>query len=240
LATGTPEALERANIRLARPLAHIREAITILRQLYAGGRVNFSGEIFTLRSYRLSAVPAPVPPIYVAAMGPRMLELAGEIADGVLLPATAPPEYIPWAIERITQGARKAGRRLNDFEIACNVVVEAEASETEWANARRLIAFHLSSPYFGPVTAPAGVVTDQSAIKSAFERRDWVQIQRLVPDRILRRFAAIGTGEDCLQMLKQYATAGVTLPIALPVGGGRDQMTSMSSLFRAYSKAGDA
>lgn len=236
LATGMPEALGRANVSLTRPLVRIRETIAILRQLFGSGRADFPGEIFSLRGYRLAEKPSRVPPIYIAAMGPKMLELAGEIADGVLLPAAGPLEYVSWAVERVKQGADKAGRRLEEVEIASNVVVEASPHESAWSNARRLIAFHLSSPYFEPVTAPAGVVINQSAIKAAFQRRDWQEIARLVPDPVLKRFAAVGTGHECLKTLKEYSRSGATLPIALPVGGTADQMASMSTLFRAYTE----
>src|SRR5437879_13657415 len=83
-----------------------------------GKRVNFECKFYRVKSFRLTA-PPPARPVRVvlAALGPEMLELAGEIADGVVM-NWIPPETVPVSIEHLEIGARKAGRTLADFEIA--------------------------------------------------------------------------------------------------------------------------
>lgn len=233
LATGMPEALGRAGVTLRTPLARIRETVAILRGLFAGGPFDFSGDIFQLRGYRLSEVPDPPPPIWVAAMGSNMLELAGEVADGALLPGACPPEYVSWAVQRVAAGAQRADRSPHDIEIACNVVVEAGSDNSNWFHARQLAAFHLASPYFERVVSHAGISVDQTGIKSAFQARDWGEVARHVPDKVLERFAAVGSGRQCLDRLEAYHKAGAGLPVMLPVGPAEKQLLTVSNICQA-------
>src|SRR5438105_9915829 len=84
----------------------------------AGERVNFEGKYYRLKNFKLMAPPPAQPPkIVLAALGPEMLELAGEIADGVLL-NWIPPEAVPASIAHLEAGARRAGRTLDGFAIA--------------------------------------------------------------------------------------------------------------------------
>src|SRR4029434_92899 len=99
-------------------IQQIREAVQVIRMVAAGERVSFDGKFYRVKHFRLAA-PPPAKPVRVvlAALGPEMLELAGEIADGVVL-NWIPPETVPASIEHLETGAKKAGRGLTDFEIA--------------------------------------------------------------------------------------------------------------------------
>src|SRR6266852_4433363 len=99
-------------------LGQVRESVQIIRMAAAGERVNFEGKFYRLKNFKLTAPPPSSPPkIVLAALGPEMLELAGEIADGVLL-NWIPPEAVPASIAHLEAGARRAGRTLDAFEVA--------------------------------------------------------------------------------------------------------------------------
>src|SRR5438105_6268930 len=102
-------------------LGQIREAVQIIRMTAAGERVNFEGKFYRLKNFRL-AMPAPSPPprIYLAALGPRMCELAGEVADGVLL-NWIPPSAVPGSVRHVEAGAERAGRSLSDVDVSVYV-----------------------------------------------------------------------------------------------------------------------
>jgi len=105
-------------LAFAPALQQIREAVQIIRMVAAGERVTFEGKFYRVKNFRLAA-PPPSKPVRVvlAALGPEMLKLAGEIADGVVL-NWIPPETVPASIGHLEAGARKVGRTLGDFEIA--------------------------------------------------------------------------------------------------------------------------
>jgi len=92
-------------------IQQMREAVQIIRMTAAGERVNLEGRFYRLKNFRLAIpAPSPVPRIYLAALGPRMCELAGEVADGVLL-NWIPPAAVPASLRHVEAGARRAGRR---------------------------------------------------------------------------------------------------------------------------------
>src|SRR5207244_2892149 len=102
-------------------LQQIREAVRIIRLVAAGERVSVEGAFYSAKNFRLTA-PAPTEPVrvFLAALGPEMLELAGEIADGAVL-NWIPPETVPASIKRLETGARRGGRTLDGFELAAFV-----------------------------------------------------------------------------------------------------------------------
>ena len=118
-----------------RPLEQLREAVTIIRAVLAGDRVNFEGKFYRIRNFRLLQPPPPRPvPIYLGALGPRMLQLAGEIADGVLL-NWIPPEAVPQSVRQIEIGAKRAGKNVADLEIAAfirTLVTDDPAPARAW------------------------------------------------------------------------------------------------------------
>ena len=99
-----------------KPISAIREAFKILRGLFAGETVNLEGTVLTAVNCKLDPPPKERIPVYLAARGPKMLELVGELSDGAIL--TAPLGYLDFALDRIKAGAEKAGRQLEDINIA--------------------------------------------------------------------------------------------------------------------------
>src|SRR5438876_3070806 len=102
-------------------IQQMREAVQAIRMTAAGERVNLDGRFYRLRNFRL-AMPPPSPPprVYLAALGPRMCELAGEVADGVLL-NWIPPAAVPASLRHVEAGARRAGRSLAGLDVAVYV-----------------------------------------------------------------------------------------------------------------------
>ena len=102
--------------RLARlsALSMMRDYLSVLRPLLAGERVDYDGPVATLTGGRLAIAPPPRTPVYLGALGPRMLRLAGELADGAAL-NWCTPEQVSWSRERIGRGRRRGGpRRVRD------------------------------------------------------------------------------------------------------------------------------
>ena len=112
-----PQARAMLGVGQMSALTLMRDYLTVVRSLVRGERVDYEGAATTLKGMRLAMRPAPNTPVYLGALGPRMLELSGELADGASL-NWCTPEQIAWSRERIADGAQKAGRDLSEINVA--------------------------------------------------------------------------------------------------------------------------
>jgi alkanesulfonate monooxygenase SsuD/methylene tetrahydromethanopterin reductase-like flavin-dependent oxidoreductase (luciferase family) len=113
-----------------RPGTRVRETALFLHQALAGGRVVFRGETFTVDRFRLARPPAAPVPIYVAALRPGMLAVAGEVGDGVILNWLSAGD-VPRCIAVVREAATKAGRDAQSIEITCRLFVHLDPSTSE-------------------------------------------------------------------------------------------------------------
>ena len=112
-----PQARAALGVGKMSALALMRDYLSVIRPLVHGERVDYEGVTTTLKGMRLAMRPAPETPVYLGALGPRMLEMSGELADGASL-NWCTPEQIAWSRERIAEGAAKAGRDPSEINVA--------------------------------------------------------------------------------------------------------------------------
>lgn len=190
-------------------LDRLREEVDVLRGLFAGETVEHGGE-----RLRLSLAPGTGPPIWISALGPRAMRLAGEIADGVLL-NWCPPERVAAARAVVAGGAGAAGRDPDDVTVAVYVrawVGEDEA--TAMTALRRASAEYASYPAYARQFEQVGLGAEAAAAADAL-RAGRVED---VPDRLVRSVCAIGP--DAPRRIEAYRQAGATLPVVYPVAAG--------------------
>ena len=210
-----------------KPLLAMRETVEVFRRLMKLERVTFHGEFHHVDGIELDVVhgrrePRYVP-IYIGATGPKMMELTGEIADGVVFNYCVPPEYNDHAMERLEAGAKKAGKKLEDIDrpqlVVCSVDHDREkALDTS----RELLTQYLAQQ---PHIAKASGVS-QDIVGEIQSILGWPatheQIQRakhLVPDELVTKITASGTPKQAKEKVGEYLDHGATCPILYPVGG---------------------
>ncbi|HET7343572.1 MAG TPA: LLM class flavin-dependent oxidoreductase, partial [Methylomirabilota bacterium] len=217
-------------------LDQIREAVQIVRAVAAGERVNVEGRFYRSKGFRLTG-PAPRPPvrIYLAALGPEMLQLAGEIADGVLL-NWIPPEAVPASIEQLRIGARKAGRTLDgSFEIAsfvrtCVTDDPAAAHET----LARDITGYATVDVYASFFRTAGYADEVAAVGAAWSGGDRAGAVKRISPRMLQGLGVVGDEASCRARIAEFARAGLTQPVIVPFAPpGADQAALLRTL-RAF------
>jgi probable F420-dependent oxidoreductase len=200
-----------------RPLARLRAYVTILRKALAGERVTLEDGGYALHNFRLGLPAPPQPiPIYIAALNPRMLQLAGELADGVIL-NWLPEEQIPWALGHLQTGVTKAGRTLADLDIAClvRVCVTDEASAArQWL--RRELTGYATVEAYRRYFQQIGFRAEVEAINAKWRVGDRSGAMAEVSERMTDRLAVFGTAAQCRARLGQFAKVGITLPIVFP------------------------
>jgi probable F420-dependent oxidoreductase len=132
----------------ARPAQRVREMAQFLRAALAGERVVFKGQTFSVDGFRLTRVPEKPVPIYIAALRPGMLKVAGEVGDGVILNWNS-PEDVPKCVAVVREAASKSGRDPGAIEITARVFINLDALTPEADMVtRRHIAAYMNVPVY--------------------------------------------------------------------------------------------
>ena len=218
-----------------RPIPRLRETVAIVRALLQDGVVAHEGEVIRIERFELWFTPLrPRLPIFLAALFPKLLQIAGELADGILL--TYPTlESGRRAAEHVAIGARRAGRKPEDVEIASLLPCQVAASGAEARERLRPgIAFYVGFfPRYNRLLAEAGFADAVAAVKTAWDRGDREGAARLVPDALIDAVALAGTPQECRAKIERYRASGIRLPIVTPRGGGPDPKARVVEALRA-------
>ena len=191
LGSGNPMFLAEAGAKLEKPLAAMREFVACLRQLWSGEKAAFEGEMFRLDGMRMAFLPPEPIPLYLAAMGPRMLRLAGELADGVVLSAGLTAGYCAQSLATVEAGAKEAGRDPAALRRAAYVYIAVDADRAAAiGRLRPKIAFMMRNDFVAPSVEGSGIAIDRDAVKEAIARRDMDAAAALIPTRRSRRSAS--------------------------------------------------
>lgn len=224
LGMGNPMALEEMGIAARRPVVAIREYLAALRALWAGEALRTDGEFVILRGARLGFQPSAPIPVLLAAMGPKMLELAGASADGVILSAGLSHSFMKHSLEAVAAGARQAGRPLAAMEVVGFVITAASSHHAEAVEAARsTLAYLFRSKFAAENLRFTGTRIDLEALAEAASRRDWEAAKRHVTDEVVHAYAVAGTPAECRRRLRDYLDVGLTTPVLFPVGEERNR-----------------
>jgi 5,10-methylenetetrahydromethanopterin reductase len=210
-----------------KPLLAMRETVEVLRRLWNMERVTFHGEFHHVDGIELDVVhgrrePRNIP-IMIGATGNKMMEMTGEIADGVVLNYCVPPEYNDNALELLEAGAKRSGRQLQDLDRPQLVVCSVDRDHDKAIDTtRELLTQYLAQQ---PHIAKASGVS-QDIVNQIQSILGWPatheQIQRakhLVPEELILRISASGTPDEARAKVEEYRRHGCTCPILYPVGG---------------------
>ena len=202
--TGAPGDLADAGVRPRRPLRALAETVELVRLLLAGETVRYRGELFTVDGRRLVTGRKQIP-IFLAAARPRTLELAGRVADGVLLSNASSVEFVRWSLDHVDRGSR--GRVLGRAGLVYASVAEREADAL--SRFRRQLAITLRAEHHAVNLSLAGSRLDQAAVRQALAREDWAAAEALVSDDVVRRHTACGAAIQVRARLAAYRAAGL-------------------------------
>ncbi|MBA3534826.1 MAG: LLM class flavin-dependent oxidoreductase [Ardenticatenales bacterium] len=233
----------KVGIERRKPLTAMREVVESVRQLLRMERVSFQGEFVHFDDIQLDVVhgrktPRNVP-IYIGATGPQMMELTGEIADGVLLNYLVSPRYNVGAMERLEEGAKKAGRSAYDLDRPQLVVCSLDNDRKKALdNARKLVTQYLGQqPHIMKASGVSQELLDEinQVLTWPATEEEIERAMELVPDDVVQMITASGTPEECRAKVREYVEHGATCPVLYPLG---DDVKAMIDAFsNGYSGA---
>ena len=216
----------KVGVERRRPLLAMREIVTAVRGLLAGEKVTLHGEFVHLDGVEIDYVHqergAKELPIYIGATGMQMMELAGEIADGVVLNYLVSPDYNQRALDALERGTRRAQRSLTDIDRPQLIVCSMSADRSEALDAARLLVTQYlgQQPHIMKASGvPTSLLDEISSVMTWPATHDEVRrASRLVSDEIVQMICAAGTPEECVKKVDEYIASGCTSPILYPLG----------------------
>lgn len=194
-------------------LTALEEVVTAVRSLLGGETVSVSGDYVTLDGVSLDHKPPQAPPVSTGVRGPKSLVLSGRVADGTILAECAPPAYVSWAREKISEGAAESGRqephRLTVYAL-CKVDLDAEAARK---SLRPAVAEVLVS---GSVDAQIGPFGIREEVVQMVRRGGVREVEEKMPDEWLDQLAVVGTPEECAAAIDRLGEAGADSVVLVP------------------------
>jgi 5,10-methylenetetrahydromethanopterin reductase len=217
IGAGSPLILRRQGIKLEQPIVRVRETVEVIERLLAGEAVTYRGSHAPADGVRLDVKPIRRRvPVYIGATGPRMLQLAGKISDGVILNSPTSPNYLQRASAMVLREAESEGRRAIDVA-ACIECAVSDRSEEAKDLVRPVVTKYLA--YFPAIAKESNVEESLlEEIKSTVMTKGVDRALSLVNDDIVDSITAAGTEDEFLSKLETYFNAGVMLPVLFPHG----------------------
>ena len=199
-----------------KPVSEMREYLAIVRAILRGEDPP-RGEKWQT-GFRLSIEPRPDLPIYIAALSPRMLQLAGEVADGVILWLCNPNYIRDVVVPEVTKGREKAGRPLDGFDIVPAVPsAVTDDIDAVYATMRRDLLTYFSLPFYRAMIERSGFEGDVAAFDEAAGSGDAEAMGNAISDDFLALLTATGDEEAVRAGIGRYAEAGATSPGVGPI-----------------------
>jgi len=219
IGVGDKTTLQMVNIEQVKPLATIRESVHIIREVSSGKTLEFQGEIFKIRGGRLNfKVTNPIP-IFIGAQGPKMLALAAEVGDGVLINASHPKD-VESAMKFIKEGAEIAGKKLEELNIAAYTSFSiASDYDAAFKAVVPVIAFIVAGCPETILERHGVPIELANKIRDAIVRGKFKDAFSNINRSMVEAFSVCGTPDMCIEKIDRLVKAGVNQIVAgSPIG----------------------
>lgn len=201
------------------PVEAMRDYLTIVRTLLRDGSVSYNGAQFSGHFGFLGFTPPPVP-ILVGALGPRMLQLAGELADGVVLWMSSPRHVREVVLPNLAIGAARAGRDPSELEVfACLFAAPGPDRASARDAIRRQLLPYMALPFYRDMLAASGFSDDLVRYDAGIADQNLPAALSALSDAMIDEIATTGSPDDVAHTLQAFVDAGATVPGVGPVGG---------------------
>lgn len=209
-------------VAYSKPITRTRETVSFIRQLLADGAASIDGETIKIDGFDLwfERRQKP-PPIYLAALFPKMVRATGEIADGIILTRSTLKTAAD-VRKTLDEGARAAGRDPSKIEITSLMPISvSDDRAAAFDRMRPGLAFYVGFfPRYNRLIAEHGFAKETAAIAEVFATGDQAGAAKLVPDAMIDATGIAGTPGECREKIQAYRESGIDLPIISPFARG--------------------
>ncbi|HUY64068.1 MAG TPA: LLM class F420-dependent oxidoreductase [Acidimicrobiales bacterium] len=241
-----PHIEKRFSMPWSHPAPRMREFIQAMRAIWSawhdGTKLAFRGDFYThtLMTPFFNAGPNPygVPQVYLAAVGEKMTEVAGEVADGLLAHGFTTERYMrEVTVPALQRGLAVAGRSRQDFEISYPAMIVTGSDEAEMQTAmgavKAQLAFYGSTPAYKPVLDLHGWGELHSELNRLSKRGDWAAMAEMIPDEVVRAFAVVGSLDEVpAEIAKRFGDMVTRISFYAPYRMERQQIRALLEALR--------
>jgi len=219
MGAGDKTTLESVGVEMQKPLAAIQEAVGIFRKITSGESVAYQGEVFKTAGAKFLFKPKGVIPVYVGAQGPKMLELAGKIGDGVLINASHPKD-VEYAMGSVKEGIRQAGKNPDQVDVAAYTSFSVHEDLKKATKAAVPVVAFIAAGSPPVLLERHGIdVQKTEEIKAALKVNDWGKAFASVTPEMIGAFSVCGTPDLCIERINELLKSGISqFVVGSPIG----------------------
>ena len=219
-------------IPLDKPVTRVKETALLVRSMLRGEKSDFSGVTLSSRGYRQAPMEDP-PPIYIAALRPKMIEMAAEVGDGVIFNLW-PQRVLPRMMEHVRIGAARAGKDWREVEVVNRAMVLATDDKPAARNLfRAAFAPYYATPVYNRFLAWAGYEEVADAIAEGWAAKDRAKTTGAFSDELIDEIAVIGDEDEIRERIQAKADGGVHTHIVAPLGPSPEMVQRIYEAFTA-------
>ena len=222
------------------PLGRVREYLEIARRAMRGEKLDFDGQYFRAHAFKLAFIPGKNPiPIYLAAFGPKMTRLAGEISDGVLINMANPDEIRRIAAE-VKEGAAGAGKSPDQMEIICKIRCSIASRYDDAREAlSHALTYYALADYYRELLGRMGFAAEVQAMRDAWKSGGFQAARKLISDRMFAGLPLVAatSASEVVEQIQPYRDAGATRIILPYVAASDDIVGEMKNFIHYWSPA---
>ena len=219
LGAGDKTTLQMVDVEQKKPLQTIRECVRIIRQITSGKTVEMDGDIFKVNGVKLNFKMANSIPVFIGAQGPKMLALAAEIGDGVLINASHPRD-VESAMTFIKKGAMRANKNPDDLNISAYTSFSVASNYEKAFKAAVPVVAYIVAGSPDMILARHGVpIETATKIRESIIHRQWKEIFFHIDPDMVEAFSICGTPGTCIEKIHKLSKVGVNQIVAgSPIG----------------------
>jgi 5,10-methylenetetrahydromethanopterin reductase len=207
-------------IERKKPVVALREAIELIRRLLAGEQTEYTGELVRFRRGALEFATRRDIPVVIVARGPKILELGGRVADGVMVASMASPAAVTWGIEHVRTGLRKAGRPAEAVELSSMVYtsISDDGPAARWIVRRGIAAALMGSfPNYDFLAASGLTVPPELWKLLEAGKPDYPRVMAAIPDAFVDHLGLAGTPAECAAQIERIVASGIRHVVLAPL-----------------------
>lgn len=219
MGAGDKTTLESVGVEMQKPLTAVQEAVEIFRKIVGGEGVVYEGEVFKVAGAKFLFKPKGRIPVYVGAQGPKMLELAGKIGDGVLINACHPKD-VEYAVNSVKAGISQAGKKLDEVDVAAYTSFSVHEDLKKATKAAVPVVSFIVAGSPSLLLERHGIdIKKAQEIREALKANDWARAFGAVTSEMIAAFSVCGTPEMCIERIALLLKSGISqFVVGSPIG----------------------